>query len=96
MVHFAIAAVLAAGAPIQPVQAVCAKRDALLTSLQHEYKEAPAAVGLASNGSVIELLTANDGKTWTILMTRPDGTSCVVAAGEAWEALPQVAQGQPL
>lgn len=79
-----------------PAQSVCAERNVLLSSLQREYSENPTAIGLASNGSVIELLTTPDGQTWTILMTRPDGTSCVIAAGEAWEALPQVAEGQPM
>ncbi|MEW5728574.1 MAG: hypothetical protein AB1918_12170 [Pseudomonadota bacterium] len=102
MVHLGIAAALLAGPTILPaqslipVQSVCAERTALLSSLRREYSEAPTALGLASNGSVLELLTTSDGKTWTILMTRPDGTSCVLAAGEAWESLPQVARGEPL
>lgn len=74
---------------------VCAERAALLASLQREYSEAPKGAGLASNGSVIELLTSSDGKTWTLLVTQPDGTSCVMAAGEAWDLLPQVAEGRP-
>lgn len=96
MVHLGIAATLLAGPAVLPVQSVCADRTNLLSSLQREFSEAPTALGLASNGSVIELLTTTDGKTWTLLMTRPDGTSCVLAAGEAWEALPQVARGEPL
>lgn len=80
-----------------PVQVVCAEREALLTSLSRQYAEAPRALGLANNGSVMELLSTRDGKTWTLLMTQPDGTSCVLAAGEAWEAIPQqLAGGQPL
>ncbi|MGE5505671.1 MAG: hypothetical protein ACM31L_14720 [Actinomycetota bacterium] len=79
-----------------PAQLVCAERQSLLESLARQYREAPTAVGVANNGSLIELLRTVDGKTWTLLMTRPDGTSCVVAAGEAWEDTPQVAGGQPL
>lgn len=80
----------------QPTESVCAEREALMTSLSREYSEAPNAVGLANNGSVVELLTSRDGRTWTLLMTRPDGTSCVVAAGEAWDQMPQVASGEPM
>lgn len=87
---------LVASLSAQPAANVCAAREALLTSLSREYSEAPKAVGLANNGSVVELLTSRDGNTWTLLMTRPDGTSCVVAAGEAWDQLPQVASGEPL
>lgn len=91
-----LVATLAAQSAAQPFDVICAERDALTTSLSREYSEAPKAVGLASNGSVVELLTSRDGRTWTLLMTRPDGTSCVVAAGEAWDQLPQVASGDPL
>lgn len=102
MIHLGIVATLLAGpavVPVQsqiPAQSVCAERHVLLSSLEREYSENPTAIGLASNGSIIELLTTPDGQTWTILMTRPDGTSCVIAAGEAWESLPEVAGGQPL
>lgn len=88
--------ILAATLAAQPTESICAERDTLMSSLSREYAEAPKAVGLANNGSVVELLTTRDGRTWTLLMTRPDGTSCVVAAGEAWDQLPQVASGEPL
>ena len=31
---------------------------------------------------------ASDGGTWTIIVTRLAGRSCVVASGEAWEEVP--------
>jgi hypothetical protein len=49
-------------------------------------------MGLVSNGAVLEVLTSDKG-SWTIIVTRPDGTSCVVAAGEAWENLPKLVAG---
>ena len=75
---------------------VCAARDAILSSLARQFSEAPRELGLANNGVVIELTTSTRGNTWTLLLTRPDGTSCVVAAGEGWEAAPQSVAGQPL
>jgi hypothetical protein len=98
MVHLGLtAALLASPAAVTPVEMVCAEREALLTSLSREYAEAPKELGLANNGSVFELLTTRDGRTWTMLMSKPDGTSCVVAAGEAWESVPaQMAGGQPM
>lgn len=97
MVHIGLAAIFLSAIPAQiPADLVCGEREALLTSLSREYAEAPKELGLANNGSVVELLTTRDGKTWTLLMTRPDGTSCVIAAGEAWDAVPaQMAGGQP-
>ena len=74
-------------------QQVCAERKALLDSLAHDFSEAPSAVGVANNGAVIEVLTARDGKTWTILLTMPSGRSCVMAAGENWTDVPQQVAG---
>ncbi|MCG8692806.1 MAG: hypothetical protein MI806_16515 [Minwuiales bacterium] len=65
-------------------QMVCSERDKFLKHLGDGYKEAPVAMGLASNGSVLEVLASGKG-TWTIILTMPNGTSCVVASGEAWE-----------
>ncbi len=73
-------------------QTVCGERNDFLSHLKRQYHEAPAAMGLASNGAVLEVLTSKRG-SWTVIVTRPDGTSCVVAAGESWEELPELAAG---
>jgi hypothetical protein len=36
---------------------------------------------------MIELYTSEKG-TWTMLMTRPGGVSCIMAVGQSWENLP--------
>ena len=69
-------------------QAACTTRSEVTERLAGDYAEAPVAAGLASSGAVIELFTSGDGATWTIVLTRPGGTSCLVAAGEAWMTLP--------
>jgi hypothetical protein len=73
-------------------QTVCGERTKFLKHLSSGYSEAPVAMGLVSNGSILEVLASKDG-SWTIIVTQPDGTSCVVAAGEAWEDMPQLAMG---
>jgi hypothetical protein len=73
-------------------QMVCGEREHLVTHLGAAYSEAPANLGLAATGSVVEVLTSDRG-TWTILVTEPNGVTCVVAAGENWENLPRVAMG---
>ena len=48
-------------------------------------------MGLAPNGGVVEVLASENG-SWTLLVTMPDGHSCVIAVGENWEALqPRIA-----
>jgi hypothetical protein len=70
---------------------ICSTRANVLKHLARKYSETPVALGVAENGGVIELLTSAEGSTWTIIITMPDGRSCMVAAGERWEELPGVA-----
>jgi hypothetical protein len=71
----------------------CAPRTELLKQLSARYSEAPVAVGLASNGALIELLTSGSGSTWTLIVSQPNGASCLVAAGESWQDLKRAATG---
>jgi hypothetical protein len=83
--------VAAASATATPAGAPpCASRPEVLKQLSSKFKEAPVAAGLAKNGSVIEVLTSDDGETWTILISQPNGSSCLVAVGEGWEELKRV------
>lgn len=84
----ALAALLPGAAPRAQGEAVsCATRANVLAYLGRRYAEAPAATGLADNGATLEVLTTPEGETWTIILTMPDGTSCLIAAGEAWQPL---------
>ena len=81
--------------PSLPAQAqhLCTNRSEVLGHLANKYSEAPVALGLASNGGVIEVLTSNSGNTWTIIITMPSGISCMLAAGKNWERLPLAVAG---
>lgn len=78
---------LASPVTAQTVSPVCGDRTKVINSLSAKYSEEPVAVGVTANGGVIEVLKAPDGKTWTILFTSPNGASCLVASGEAWQEL---------
>ena len=81
--------------PSFPISAspVCGDRAKVIASLSAKYSEEPVAVGVTSNGGVIEGLVAPDGETWTILFTYPMGPSCLVASGESWQDLEQKIKG---
>ena len=89
----AILFAVALGAPTAALAASpsCAPRTELLKQLSVRFSEAPIAAGLASNGALIEVLTSGNGSTWTIIVSKPNGASCLVAAGESWQALKRVA-----
>ncbi len=74
-------------------QSVCATHGEVTKRLGSAYSETQVAIGLASNGGVVEVFSTDDGATWTIVMTMPNGMSCVVASGEAWEQTEEVALG---
>ena len=69
-------------------QVACNNRDKIIAWLGTRYQEAPVATGISSKGSLIEVLTTKDGSTWTILLTSPNGTSCIVESGQAWQGKP--------
>ena len=69
---------------------VCASRTVTVDHLATKYSEAPVAIGLANNGGVIELLSSKEGTSWTIIITMPNGTACMIAAGTGWETIPQM------
>jgi len=73
-------------------QVMCADRKTVVAGLEKRYSEEPVSIGLASNGSVLEILASPTG-TWTIIITRPDGVSCVMAAGDSWEDVPKKGRG---
>ncbi|MDA1099920.1 MAG: hypothetical protein O2967_13135 [Proteobacteria bacterium] len=75
-----------------PAGAVCGERAKFLAHLGQNHKEAPTAMGVTASGRVLEVLTSADG-TWTIIMTHPNGMTCMVTAGQAWENVEQVAMG---
>ncbi len=73
-------------------QTVCAPRATFVDQLGNKYQESPVAVGLTATGSMIEVLAAQDG-SWTILITKPGGPTCMISHGEAWQNVARVALG---
>lgn len=67
-------------------QMLCGEREKVIEKLSRGYQEKPVAMGLTSSGAVIEVLSSGEnGQTWTMIATRPDGVSCVMATGESWQ-----------
>ena len=83
-----LAAPVAALAVVQRAPA-CNPRANVLKVLARRFGEALVATGLTSKGSMIEVLRASDGGTWTIIVTFPNGVSCLVASGKGWRDLPR-------
>jgi hypothetical protein len=71
---------VAAAAPL-----LCGERGDVLTKLAVDFRERPASVALTNDGQLLEVLKSDSRLTWTILITNPNGVTCLVAAGESWQ-----------
>jgi hypothetical protein len=69
-------------------QQACADRTAITDKLKASYGERFAGGGLRNESAIFEIWFSEAHGTWTILLTRPDGTSCVMAAGTDWRMEP--------
>lgn len=80
---------LAAPALAEPILAegvACGDRDKLLARLGKDYSEQPVATGVAKDGSRFEILASATG-SFTVLLTRPNGLTCLVAEGQNWQSI---------
>lgn len=66
-------------------RAACAARDKVIKRLSEQFGETLKSLGVHKDDAVIEVYSSDDTGTWTILVTRTDGISCLLAAGQRWE-----------
>jgi len=72
----------------QPAQQrACGQRAAIVEKLNNKYGESVQGVGLAANNSILEVFASAETGSWTITVTMPNGMTCLVASGQAWEAI---------
>ena len=71
-----------AGAQTQ--RPACGDRAGVLAQLKGAYDEKPTALGTTGDGAVVELTTSQNG-TWTLLLSLPNGRTCLMATGENWD-----------
>ena len=63
----------------------CAPREAVVDRLASGYGETRQSMGLGANNHVVEVFASNETGTWTITVTMPNGLTCLVASGQAFE-----------
>lgn len=78
----------------------CAMRDILVKRLQTQYSESFAGGGLQASATaqtLVEVWVSKETGTFTVILTSPQGISCVVAAGTDWfdKGLQAVSKGIP-
>lgn len=81
------AIVILAAAPVHAQNTNCAPRDAVVERLATGYGETRQSVGLGSNNAIVEVFASEETGSWTITVTAPGGLTCLVASGQAFEAV---------
>lgn len=81
-------------ATIGPVTAgtPCGMRDKVIAKLQADYSEQLTAGGYQTSKSVMEVWTSTENGTFTVLLTNPNGVSCIVATGTGWFQAERIAE----
>jgi hypothetical protein len=94
LLSLAALAVMAAsaGAPAE-AQMVCGERAAIVAQLERKYGETRRSIGLQQDRAVVEVYASDKTGSWTILLTDTAGKTCLIAAGEAFEALQAAEDG---
>ena len=67
----------------------------MVARMTANYGEVPVARAITAVSTILEVLAAPGGVTWSIIITNDAGLSCMVAVGEDWQGLAPP-QGQPL
>ncbi|HET6466962.1 MAG TPA: hypothetical protein VFG43_01165 [Geminicoccaceae bacterium] len=77
----------------QGVEVACRSYGVIAEQLAQGFAERPVAFGIQGDGSLLQIFASKTGETWTVVLTKPSGRSCIVAEGVGWESLPQPADG---
>lgn len=64
----------------------CGTRKAIVAVLAKQFSEKRHALGLVTNQLLMELFVSQK-RTWTLLASSPNGTSCIVASGQSWDKI---------
>lgn len=87
---FSLVALAAQQATSETARRNCGPRDIVVTRLADGFGESRQSIGLGANNSVVEVFASTDSGSWTITVTLPNGVTCLVASGQAFETLAEV------
>jgi hypothetical protein len=82
---------MAAMAPPAFAQQKCGPRDQLVVQLTDKYHEVSRGIGLTSATQVVEFWASEKTGSFTVLVTYPNGMTCILAAGQNWIEKPVLA-----
>lgn len=81
--------------PHAAAQMMCGQRTEIVAQLAAKFGETRRNIGLAEGRGVVEVYANTDTGSWTIILTNPQGVSCLMAAGEAFQVEEAKAADEP-
>lgn len=74
-------------------QDICGDRDTMIANMASKYGETAHSAGVAPlfDGSgvlIVENFVNSETGTWTLIVTGPDGRTCVLAIGNRFRLIP--------
>ena len=89
-----LAIMITVGTFPSPAQSqICNTHEKITAGLKQNFGEDVQAIGITSVGALIEIYTSPLG-TWTVVLTIPNGPSCIIADGVDFQIVPQQKQPQ--
>lgn len=79
-------------APLR-IMGLCDTRDGLVTILETQYGETPAAIGTVGGAYVMEMFANPETGTWTVVLTQANGTACGITSGNGLEVFAPPKEG---
>ena len=73
----------------------CTNRPDIVRHLAQKLSELPVAIGMSVSGGIVEFLSSQDGRSWTIISTMPNGNFCLIAVGKNRENIDTIAKLGP-
>ena len=71
----------------------CGNSEQIHRMLSEQYRESRQVVGVVNEQSVLEVWANTESGTWTILITRTNGMSCLAAYGISYTTAAPVPEG---
>lgn len=68
----------------------CGVRETIVEHLATGYGESRQSIGLGTQNRVVETFANPETGSWTITVTMPNGMMCLLASGQAYEAVDEV------
>lgn len=89
----ALLAFLVPGGAVAYPRPPCGDTETIRQQLADRHGEAPVAAGITLRGNMIQIFASEDHSTWTVVITRPGGPSCLMQAGRDWMTIEHDIEG---